>query len=157
MHDFERALGKTTTTELVASPSMVLVDARDTCLRATWHHADGVVVLSHWRDGVCASTFQLAGGREILGELGHLGRTHPGLGRTENSVSAGDVPGPGLDLLSDLHVTGRLDDVAVDGHPAITNGGGGQRAGPVKPNRPKPLIEPHAGDADASGFICASD
>jgi hypothetical protein len=49
-----------TTTELVASPSMVLVDARDTCLRATWHHADGVVVLSHWREGVCASTFQLA-------------------------------------------------------------------------------------------------
>ncbi len=47
-------------TELVASPSMLLADSRDTCLRATWHHADRVVVMSHWRDGACASTFQLA-------------------------------------------------------------------------------------------------
>lgn len=47
-------------TEVVATPSMLLVDARNTCLRATWHPSDRLVVLSHWRDGSCTSTFQLA-------------------------------------------------------------------------------------------------
>ncbi len=50
-----------TVTELVPQQSTVLVDARDTCLRATWHPSDRVVVLSHWHEGVCASTFRLAG------------------------------------------------------------------------------------------------
>ena len=49
-----------TATEVVAVPTTLLVDSRNTCLRATWHEADHVVVLSHWRDGACASTFQLA-------------------------------------------------------------------------------------------------
>ena len=49
-----------TATEVVAVPTTLLVDSRNTCLRATWHAADHVVVLSHWRDGACASTFQLA-------------------------------------------------------------------------------------------------
>ncbi len=49
-----------TATEVVAAPTTLLVDSRNTCLRATWHAADHVVVLSHWRDGACASTFQLA-------------------------------------------------------------------------------------------------
>ena len=49
-----------TATEVVAVPTALLVDSRNTCLRATWHPADDVVVLSHWRNGACASTFQLA-------------------------------------------------------------------------------------------------
>ena len=49
-----------TATEVVAVPTTLLVDSRNTCLRATWHATDHVVVLSHWRDGACASTFQLA-------------------------------------------------------------------------------------------------
>lgn len=49
-----------TSTEIVAPPSMILADARDTCLRATWHRADHVVVMSHWRGGACVSTFRLA-------------------------------------------------------------------------------------------------
>lgn len=49
-----------TATDVVAFPTTLLVDSRNTCLRATWHPADRIVVLSHWRDGACASTFQLA-------------------------------------------------------------------------------------------------
>ncbi|MEO6468970.1 MAG: hypothetical protein ABIP21_07700 [Acidimicrobiia bacterium] len=49
-----------TATEIVAFPTTLLVDSRNTCLRATWHAAENVVVFSHWRDGACASTFQLA-------------------------------------------------------------------------------------------------
>ena len=49
-----------TLTEVVAAPSTLLVDARNTCLRATFHQRDRLVVLSHWRDGSCISTFQLA-------------------------------------------------------------------------------------------------
>ncbi len=49
-----------TANEVVATPSTLLVDARNTCLRATWHPSDRLVVLSHWRDGACTSTFQLA-------------------------------------------------------------------------------------------------
>jgi len=50
-----------TATEVMPLTSTLLVDSRDTCLRATWHPSDRLVVLSHWRDGVCASTFRLAG------------------------------------------------------------------------------------------------
>ena len=49
-----------TATEVVAVPTTLLVDSRNTCLRATWHPLDHIVVFSHWRDGTCASTFQLA-------------------------------------------------------------------------------------------------
>ena len=49
-----------TLAEVVAAPSMLLVDARNTCLRATFHPSDRLIVLSHWRDGSCTSTFQLA-------------------------------------------------------------------------------------------------
>lgn len=40
----------------------VFVDARggDRALRATWHHESGLVVLSLWRDNVCAGSFRLA-------------------------------------------------------------------------------------------------
>jgi hypothetical protein len=40
----------------------VFLDARggDRALRATWHHEAGVVVLSLWRDNVCAGTFRLS-------------------------------------------------------------------------------------------------
>lgn len=39
----------------------VFIDARggDRALRATWHHEAGVVVLSLWRDNVCAGSFRL--------------------------------------------------------------------------------------------------
>ena len=39
----------------------VFLDARggDRALRATWHHEAGVVVLSLWRDNVCAGSFRL--------------------------------------------------------------------------------------------------
>jgi hypothetical protein len=40
----------------------VFLDARggDRALRASWHHEAGVVVLSLWRDNVCAGSFRLA-------------------------------------------------------------------------------------------------
>jgi hypothetical protein len=39
----------------------VFIDARggDRALRATWHHEAGVVVLSLWRENVCAGSFRL--------------------------------------------------------------------------------------------------
>jgi hypothetical protein len=39
----------------------VFIDARggDRALRATWHHEAGVVVLSLWRDNICAGSFRL--------------------------------------------------------------------------------------------------
>ena len=51
-----------TITEILEPRSTVLVDERDTSLRATWHADDRVVVFSHWRAGVCRSTFHLANG-----------------------------------------------------------------------------------------------
>ena len=38
------------------------VDARgqDRALRVSWHHESGLVVLSLWRDNVCAASFRLA-------------------------------------------------------------------------------------------------
>jgi hypothetical protein len=40
----------------------VLLDARDAgrALRVSWHHEDGLVVLSLWRGHRCTGTFQLA-------------------------------------------------------------------------------------------------
>jgi hypothetical protein len=40
----------------------VFVDARggDRALRVSWHHESGLVVLSLWRDNVCAGSFRLA-------------------------------------------------------------------------------------------------
>jgi hypothetical protein len=39
----------------------VFLDARGNgrALRLSWHHDDDVVVLSLWREGVCAGTFRL--------------------------------------------------------------------------------------------------
>jgi hypothetical protein len=39
----------------------VFVDARggDRALRVTWHHEAGLVVLSFWRDNVCAGSFRV--------------------------------------------------------------------------------------------------
>jgi len=40
----------------------IFLDARGgaRALRATWHHESGLVVLSLWRDNVCAGSFRLA-------------------------------------------------------------------------------------------------
>ena len=40
----------------------IFLDARagDLALRASWHEDAGVVVLSLWRDNVCAGSFRLA-------------------------------------------------------------------------------------------------
>ena len=40
----------------------IFLDARggDRALRVSWHHEAGVVVLSLWRDNVCAGSFRLA-------------------------------------------------------------------------------------------------
>lgn len=40
----------------------IFLDARggDRALRATWHQESGIVVLSLWRENVCAGTFRLA-------------------------------------------------------------------------------------------------
>ena len=40
----------------------VFFDARggDRALRVSWHHESGMVVLSLWRDNVCAGSFRLA-------------------------------------------------------------------------------------------------
>jgi hypothetical protein len=40
----------------------VFIDARggDRALRVSWHHESGLVVLSLWRDNVCAGSFRLA-------------------------------------------------------------------------------------------------
>ncbi|MFN8195282.1 MAG: hypothetical protein U0R80_13480 [Nocardioidaceae bacterium] len=45
----------------LAPTGSVFLDARggDRALRATWHTAEGVVVLSFWRDNVCAGSFRL--------------------------------------------------------------------------------------------------
>ncbi|MFC4554602.1 hypothetical protein [Georgenia faecalis] len=42
----------------------VFVDERGggRCLRASWHHEAGVVVLSLWQDGSCMGTFRLPAG-----------------------------------------------------------------------------------------------
>jgi hypothetical protein len=39
----------------------VFLDARggDRALRVSWHHESGLVVLSLWRDNVCAGSFRL--------------------------------------------------------------------------------------------------
>ena len=40
----------------------IFLDSRggDRALRVSWHHESGLVVLSLWRDNVCAGTFRLA-------------------------------------------------------------------------------------------------
>ena len=40
----------------------IYLDARGTerALRVTWHHESGLVVLSLWRENVCAGSFRLA-------------------------------------------------------------------------------------------------
>lgn len=40
----------------------IFLDARggDRALRVSWHHESGLVVLSLWRDNVCAGSFRLA-------------------------------------------------------------------------------------------------
>lgn len=40
----------------------VFLDARggDRALRVSWHHDEGLVVLSLWRQNVCAGSFRLA-------------------------------------------------------------------------------------------------
>lgn len=40
----------------------IFLDARGggRALRVSWHHDDGLVVLSLWRDNVCAGSFRLA-------------------------------------------------------------------------------------------------
>jgi hypothetical protein len=40
----------------------VFIDARggDRALRVSWHHEKGLVVLSLWRDNMCAGSFRLA-------------------------------------------------------------------------------------------------
>ena len=78
--------------ELVPQQSTVLVDSRDTCLRATWHPTDRVVVLSHWHEGVCASTFRLAGAditRMATFLVGVLGDQAP---TAEAEAAAGSGP-----------------------------------------------------------------
>ena len=44
------------------APGSIFLDPRgeDRSLRVTWHHDSGLVVLSLWRDNVCAGTFRLA-------------------------------------------------------------------------------------------------
>ncbi len=39
----------------------VLLDARGSAraLRVSWHHEDGIVVLSLWHEGVCTGSFRL--------------------------------------------------------------------------------------------------
>jgi len=40
----------------------IFLDARSPrrAMRVTWHHESGLVVLSLWRDNVCAGTFRLS-------------------------------------------------------------------------------------------------
>lgn len=40
----------------------IFLDARgdDRALRVSWHHDDGLVVLSLWRENVCAGSFRLS-------------------------------------------------------------------------------------------------
>ncbi|MGD9962216.1 hypothetical protein [Nocardioides sp.] len=40
----------------------IFLDARSArrALRVTWHHESGLVVLSLWRDNLCAGTFRLS-------------------------------------------------------------------------------------------------
>jgi hypothetical protein len=45
----------------LAASGSVFLDARgqDRALRVTWHSESGVVVLSLWRDNVCAGSFRV--------------------------------------------------------------------------------------------------
>ncbi len=49
------------TSRAVSATGSIFIDARgsDRALRVTWHHEAGLVVLSMWRDNVCAGTFRL--------------------------------------------------------------------------------------------------
>jgi hypothetical protein len=44
------------------SEGSVFLDSRggDRALRVSWHHENGLVVLSLWRENVCAGSFRLA-------------------------------------------------------------------------------------------------
>jgi hypothetical protein len=50
-----------TTVDVLPPATSVLLDRRDAgrVLRVTWHGAEDLFVLSMWRNGVCASSFQL--------------------------------------------------------------------------------------------------
>ena len=57
----------------------VFLDARggDRALRATWHQDAGVVVLSLWRDNVCAGSFRLRIRPEIYAATGVMVQSGP--------------------------------------------------------------------------------
>jgi hypothetical protein len=51
-----------TTARPLPATGDVFLDARggDRALRVSWHHESGLVVLSLWRENVCAGSFRLA-------------------------------------------------------------------------------------------------
>ena len=50
-----------TTARPLPETGSIFLDARsgDRALRVSWHHEEGLVVLSLWRDNVCAGSFRL--------------------------------------------------------------------------------------------------
>ena len=75
----------------------IFLDARggDRALRVSWHDEDGLVVLSLWRDNVCAGSFRL--GVDEVPDLVEVLRA--GLDRAYDAAAerrrraAGEVPG----------------------------------------------------------------
>lgn len=54
--------GSVTVVRPLPETGSIFLDARggDRALRVTWHHESGLVVLSLWRENVCAGSFRLA-------------------------------------------------------------------------------------------------
>jgi hypothetical protein len=44
----------------LGTPRATLIDRRGTAMRITWHPAEGVAVVSLWRDDRCIGTFRAA-------------------------------------------------------------------------------------------------
>ncbi len=60
--DFREHHGGVSVVRPLPELGSIYLDARgdDRALRVSWHHESGLVVLSLWRDNVCAGSFRLA-------------------------------------------------------------------------------------------------
>jgi hypothetical protein len=89
------------------STGEVFLDVRGghRALRVSWHREAGLVVLSLWRDGICAGTFRLA-----LGEVPDLvDALRAGLSAAFDDARRPALPGrPGLPGMPHPHDAGDL-------------------------------------------------
>src|SRR2546423_465491 len=90
----------------------------------------------------------LRGRRQIFKKLADEFRAHALIEQREHLDRVPDAPGERRDLFADADFTRRFHVVAADLHMPRIAGFGRQRSAPVKPHRPKPLV-----DADALGRV----